>query len=173
MKILIAGVGNIFLSDDAFGVELAQRLMRAQLPAGVQVKDYGLRSLHLAYDLLENAYDLAILLDTTQQGGAPGTLYVIEPELETVPGSACLSDAHSVNPDAIFSAIRSLGGAPGRMLLVGCEPASLEEGMTLSPPVAAAVEEAVRLISDLLARQGAEGEPDVSGDSRPNRALAT
>lgn len=170
MKVFVVGVGNIFLGDDAFGVEVARRLMSQQLPPQVRVADFGIRSLHLAYELLDGAYDLTVLIDATTRGNAPGTVYLIEPCFDE---SAPTTDGHTMNPDAVFAALRALGGVPGRVLLVGCEPASLEEGIGLSPQVAAGVDEAVNLIHDLLARELAEGELDVSGDSRPDRAIAS
>ena len=172
MTIFVVGVGNIFLGDDAFGVEVVRRLMSERLPPQVRVADFGIRCLHLAYELLDGAYDLTVLVDATSRGNAPGTVYLIEPRFDDatpVPPA----DAHTMNPDAVFAALRSLGGAPGRMLLVACEPASIEEGMGLSPQVAAAVDEAIDLIHGLLARELAKGEPDVSGDPRPNRAVVS
>jgi hydrogenase maturation protease len=171
VKVFVVGVGNIFLGDDAFGVEVARRLMSEWLPPQVRVADFGIRSLHLAYELLDGVYDLTVLIDATTRGNAPGTVYLIEPHFDE--WSAAAADAHTMNPDAVLAALRALGGVPGRVLLVGCEPASLEEGMGLSPQVAAAVDEAVDLIHDLLARELAEGELDVPGDSRPNRAIAS
>ena len=171
-RVLVAGVGNIFLGDDAFGVEVARRLTGERLPAGVRVADFGIRSLHLAYDLLDGGYDLTILIDATARGNRPGTLYVIEPDAAE-PNSPPAADGHSMSPDSVLAAVRALGGAPGRVLIVGCEPASVEEGMGLSAEVAAAAAEAVQLVRDLLARECAEGECDVPGDSRPNRATAS
>lgn len=164
-RMLIAGVGNIFLGDDAFGVELARRLASEPLPDRVRVADFGIRSLHLAYELLDGGYDVTVLLDATARGGAPGTLYLIEPEALGTPAAA--PDPHGMNPDAVFAAVASLGGKPGRVLIVGCEPASTEEGIGLSAPVAGAVEEAVRLVRDVIERE--TGRPDqqataISGD---------
>jgi hydrogenase maturation protease len=154
-KLLIAGIGNIFLGDDAFGVEVAQRLAAAELPPEVRVADFGIRGLHLAYDLLEGGYDTTILLDATPRGGKPGTLYLIEPDLssETM-GPA---DAHAMNPEAVLAALRALGGRPGRVLVLGCEPESVEESMGLSEPVAGAVDEAVRMVREVVARERAKG----------------
>jgi hydrogenase maturation protease len=170
-NILVAGVGNIFLGDDAFGVEVTRLLASEQLPAGVRVADFGIRSLHLAYELLDGQYDLTVLVDASPRGGQPGSVYLIEPDFSNV--AATSSDAHSMNPDAVFAGLKALGGSPGRVLVVGCEPASVEEGMGLSPQVAAAVPEAIELIKELLARECAEGESDVFGDPGPNRAAAT
>lgn len=169
--VLVAGVGNVFLSDDAFGVEVAQRLQTAVVPSGVRVVDFGIRSLHLAYELLEGDYDLTLLVDATQRGGAPGTLYVIEPDLDSI--GAAAADAHTMTPEAVFASLRALGGTPGRVLVVGCEPVSVDEGMGLSAEVSAAVGEGVKLVLELLARECTEGESHVPGDSRPDRAVVS
>jgi hydrogenase maturation protease len=157
--VLIAGVGNIFLGDDGFGVEVAQRLVRQQLPAGVQVADFGIRALHLAYELLDGGYGTTILVDATSRGEAPGTVYLIEPDLSDLNAGATdsegLTNAHGVTPDSVFRLLASLGGKPGRVLIVGCEPDSIEERMGLSETVDKAVDEAVALILDLLRRDGA------------------
>ena len=170
MTIFVVGVGNIFLGDDAFGVEVARRLMSERLPPQARVADFGIRSLHLAYELLDGGYDLTVLIDAVSRGNAPGTVYLIEPRFDE---AAPAADAHTMNPDAVLAALRALGGVPGRVLLVGCEPASMEEGMGLSPQVAAAVDEAVELIHGLLARELAKGELDVSGDPSANRAVVS
>jgi len=163
-RTLIAGVGNIFLGDDGFGVEVANRLAAAELPGWVEVVDYGIRGMHLAYDLA-NGYDTAILVDATPRGGEPGTVYVIEPDLQPQPRAARpaidenpLFNAHGMQPDVIFGMLDMLGAQAGQVLVVGCEPASVDYGIGLSEPVAAAVEEAVRVVLDLVARTG-PGEP--------------
>jgi hydrogenase maturation protease len=199
---LVAGIGNIFLSDDGFGVEVVSRLAGAALPDEVRVTDYGIRGMHLAYDLA-SGYDSAILIDAAPRGQAPGTVYVIEPDLspgrqaddscpvgmargistghpqrgpdapeaDGVGGSDVADeaggvaggaggglaaspffDAHGMQPDVVFSMLDQLSGPrPGRILVVGCEPATVEYGMGLSEPVAAAVDEAVRVVLDLVA----------------------
>jgi hydrogenase maturation protease len=158
MRTVVAGIGNIFLSDDAFGVELAKRLSNEQLPEGVTVADYGIRGMHLAYDLLEIAPDTTILLDAVSRGDEPGTLYV----LQIGPGHVAdiepaAVDAHGMAPDAVLALLDNLGGSAGRTLLVGCEPASTEEGIGLSQTVAAAVEKAVGVVLDLLTnKEGSE-----------------
>jgi len=152
-RILIAGIGNIFLGDDGFGSEVARRL--SGFPDNVTVRDFGIRGYDLAYALLDG-YDVAILIDAAPRGGAPGTLYVIEPEtaggLEDSAQSAL--DAHAMNPASVLRLTRSMGPISGRVLLVACEPASLggEEGeMGLSEVVSAAVDRAVPLIGKLVA----------------------
>jgi hydrogenase maturation protease len=155
-RILVAGVGNIFLSDDAFGVEVARRLSLEPWPDGVRVADFGISSVHLSFELLEG-YDELVLIDAIGRGEPPGTLYVIEPDLADLPDDA-LIDAHSVTPEAVLSLVASAPAAPKRVHVVGCEPASTDEGIGLSPPVAAAVEDAVRLVRDLVADRAARVE---------------
>jgi hydrogenase maturation protease len=153
-RILVAGIGNIFLGDDGFGVAVAQRLAQRPLPTEVQVVDFGIRSFDLAYALLDDP-DAAILVDATPRGGAPGTLYLIEPDLEASESSgAPLPDAHSLNPVAVLQLVSQLGRRPRRLLVVGCEPAALESEdgrIGLSEPVQAAVDAAVRLIESVVA----------------------
>jgi hydrogenase maturation protease len=235
---LVAGIGNIFLGDDGFGVEVASRLAQVGVPAGVRVADYGIRGMHLAYDLA-SGYDAAILIDATPRGEAPGTLYVIEPELGGPPAaqdasqststaanaspatavpdgparanpgdagrpapaatSAALAgtapdaatpdddpddgdpddaglgqaltanpffDAHGMQPDVVFAMLDTLdGGRPRRILIVGCEPASVDYGIGLSSAVAAVIDEAVRLVQKLLAH-------DLLATERPASELA-
>lgn len=153
--ILVVGVGNIFLGDDGFGVEVVRRLSTVELPEHVRVVDYGIRGMHLAYDLVGADHDLTIMVDATQRGDAPGTVYVIEldlPKPEDTGGPAPLLDAHGMQPDVVMGLIAVLGGEPGRVLLVGCEPAVLDHTMSLSPPVEQAVDTAVRVVVDLVDR---------------------
>jgi len=153
-RMLIAGVGNIFLGDDGFGAEVARRLATADLPDWVRVADYGISGMHLAYDLA-NGYESTILIDATPRGGEPGTIYTIElqpserPPGDPLAGSQ-LFDAHGMQPDVVFGILGMLGADAGRVLLVRCEPATVEVGMGLSEPVAAAVSEAVRVVLDLV-----------------------
>ena len=157
MGILVAGIGNIFLGDDGWGVEVVRRLSSHPLPAGVRVADFGIRGVHLAFELLEHPDDTTILVDITPRGGEPGTVYLIEPDHEALANSAPeTADAHEMTPDAIFALLRSMGGTPGRVWIVGCEPVSTEEEMELSAPVEQAVDEAVTLLLDLIAREGRE-----------------
>ncbi len=147
-RTLVAGVGNIFFGDDGFGVAVAQRLAQRELPDGVTVADYGIRGMHLAYDL-SNGYDRAILVDASPRGGTPGTVYVIEPERAPQAAGALL-DAHGMQPDVVLGVLGLIGAEAGQMLIVGCEPASSEPGIGLSVPVAAAVDDAVRVVLDLI-----------------------
>jgi hydrogenase maturation protease len=153
--ILIAGIGNIFLGDDGFGVEVASRFAARELPEGVRVVDFGIRGLDLAYALLAGP-DVTILLDACPRGGKPGDLYVVEPQIgaEAAVDSPCL-DAHSMNPVSVIQAAQSMGGPLRRILLLGCEPETLgpEEGqMGLSAPVSAAVDAAIPMLESLVAR---------------------
>jgi len=145
VKILVAGVGNIFLGDDGFGVEVARRLTESELPEGVEVGDFGIRGIHLAYEL--SAYDITILVDASPRGGSPGTLYALELE-EGEPQTVI--DAHGMTPDAVLDLVGVVGGEAGRVLLVGCEPADVSPGMELSPAVTEAIEPAVRLVRELI-----------------------
>lgn len=150
-RVLVAGVGNIFLSDDGFGSEVARRLATEPFPEGVRVVDSGIRGLHLAYELLDG-YDTAILIDAAPRGGAPGTVYVIEPDLQPGDGPAegSLLDAHGMEPVAVLSLLATLGGSVRRVFVVGCEPATVEEGIGLSEPVARAVAEAAGVVRELV-----------------------
>jgi len=167
-RILVAGIGNIFLGDDAFGVEVVRRLLRRAWPASVRIVDYGIRGLDLAYALLDD-YDAAILVDAVGRGGEPGTLYVLEPELPGDDGgsphafaNAFAMDAHSMNPMVVLGMVRAMGGQPKRVLVVGCEPETfgdeLEGAMGLSATVEAAVEGAVHLVESQIAKISQELE---------------
>jgi hydrogenase maturation protease len=152
--VLVAGIGNIFQSDDGFGVEVANRLAGGPLPDGVRAVDFGIRGVHLAYELL-NGYDGLVLVDAVPMNEAPGTVAVIVPdddgERATSDDSAAILDAHSMSPDVVLSTLARLGGSIERTYVVGCQPATLDEGMGLSPPVAAAVDGAVALCRRLAA----------------------
>jgi hydrogenase maturation protease len=174
-QLLIAGVGNIFLGDDGFGVEVAGRLASVDLPEWVHVVDYGIRGMHLAYDLA--GYSSAILVDATARGGAPGTIYVIEPDPpqpatatddSATAASNPIFNAHGMQPDVVLSMLsmlesdqaadRHVQGADTRqVLVVGCEPAFVDYGIGLSAPVAAAVDEAVTVVTDLVSAAAQSG----------------
>jgi len=150
-RILVAGIGNIFMGDDAFGAEVAQQLAQRNLPADVLVGDFGIRGLDLAY-ALQDGYETTILIDAYPRGDEPGTLYVAEPDLDRISDSAPEMDAHGLDPLKILRLAASMGASLKRVLLVGCEPATLgpEEGaMGLSEPVARAVTEAVSVVESL------------------------
>jgi hydrogenase maturation protease len=147
-RVMVAGVGNIFLADDGFGVEVARRMSADVLPAGVEVEDYGIRGMHLAFQLLEG-YDVLVLIDAVQRGEKPGTIFVIEPDLEAEAVNPA-TDAHSMNPEAVLATLAALGGRVGRVLVVGCEPADLVERIGLSEVVKRAVDEAVSVVRKLI-----------------------
>lgn len=154
--ILVAGIGNIFLGDDAFGVEVVNRLSSRVLPVGARVADFGIRGLDLAYALLDGA-DVTILVDACPRGGSPGDLYVVEPDLSSIGGAEANAtvDAHSMNPMNVIRSAKAMGGKLGRILLLGCEPETLgpEDGyMGLSNSVSAAVERAIPVLESLLTR---------------------
>jgi hydrogenase maturation protease len=144
--VLVAGIGNVFQSDDGFGVEVVGRLADTRLPDGVRVGDYGIRGVHLAYELLDGCGGL-VLVDAVPMGEPPGTLAVIEPD--AVPASEAVVDAHSMSPDVVLATLARLGGTVQPAFVVGCQPGRLDEGMGLTPPVAAAVDAAVALCRDL------------------------
>jgi hydrogenase maturation protease len=152
-RILVAGIGNIFFGDDAFGCEVAAQLMRRPLPEGVQVIDFGIRSYDLAYAMMDGP-DVTIFVDATPRGQPPGTIFLIEPDINILDNaSGEIVNAHSMNPVRVLQLIRSLGGEPGRLYLVGCEPAVLEPedgAMGLSRPVQAAIAKAVEMIESLI-----------------------
>jgi hydrogenase maturation protease len=150
-RTLVAGVGNIFLRDDAFGVEVVRLLAGHPVPDGVEIRDFGIRGVHLAYELLDGC-DLFVLVDAAARGEPPGTVTVLEVEVEEPdPAAGPVIDAHSLTPDGIFALLGSLGGRPGRSLLVACEPADVSAGIGLSEPVQAALPHAVRTVEEILA----------------------
>ncbi|HEX4506908.1 MAG TPA: hydrogenase maturation protease [Alphaproteobacteria bacterium] len=161
--ILVAGIGNIFNGDDAFGVEVAQRLMRRPQPHGVKIVDFGIRGLDLTYALLDG-FSAAILIDAAARGERPGTVTIVEPTIQTqgdLQPEDLIVSGHDLDPAKVLQVVSALGGGCRRIVLVACEPLDLggEDGaMGLSPAVAAAIEPAVvtveRLIADFLKTQG-------------------
>jgi len=150
-RALVAGVGNIFFTDDGFGPEVARRLA-GDPPDDAKIVDFGVRGLHLAYELLEG-YERAILIDVLTRGEAPGTLYVVEPDLDV---RAAQPDAHKMDVTSVFAFLRTLGGTPPPIHIVGCEPEDVGDGLGLTPAVAAAVGPAAKLVRRLLAQATAE-----------------
>jgi hydrogenase maturation protease len=155
-SVLIAGIGNIFQGDDAFGVEVIHRLAEIDLPRQVRVMDIGIRSIDLGFALLD-AYDLTILVDATSRGGAPGTLYTIEISAEDLPDAgdeASMVNSHGLNPVLVLALAKSMGAAFKRVLLIGCEPLVLDQDASgyigLSEVVEAAVNPAVQTILQLI-----------------------
>ncbi|MEO5951859.1 MAG: hydrogenase maturation protease [Chloroflexia bacterium] len=151
--ILVACIGNIFMGDDAFGVEVAQLLLRRPLPDGVKVVDFGIRGFDLTYAIMDG-YDATILVDAVQRGGAPGTLYVIEPNLDDMGDlETQMVETHGMHPAKVLQLVKSMGADPGYVLLVACEPETFgpEEGyMGLSEPVQLAVVEAAEMVMKLV-----------------------
>ena len=164
-RILVAGIGNVVLGDDGCGVALADRLARRTLPAGVEVVDYGIRGMDLAY-ALHDGWDAVVLLDAMPRGKPPGTLTVLEPDLSDLPLAI---DAHAMDPVKVLGLARALGGPLPRTLVVGCEPETVMRGdeedvvATVSEPVRAALDEGVRLVDALLEDLTSDAQPKEDG----------
>jgi hydrogenase maturation protease len=181
-RVLVAGIGNVFLGDDAFGVEVVQRLDGRKLPEGVEVVDFGIRGMDLAYALHED-YDMVVFVDATMRGGEPGTVYLIEPEIEE--GGAVSLDTHGMDPVKVIRLSRALGASPTRTLVVGCEPQVIpgrrggsqtypyhdDMLMELSEPVRAAVEEAAKLVESLVTDDGTYSGPGKSAGFSTERGV--
>ena len=148
-QILVAGVGNAWLQDDAFGAEVARRLGERELPSGVSVMDVGTSGLDLAYEVMRG-YSALVIVDVSKQGGEPGTLYVIDVEPDDVPAEITdgeTIDPHSMDPMTMLRFVRAIGGWPGRVQVIACEPAVVEDvGLGLTPAVEAAEERAIALV---------------------------
>ena len=148
-RILVAGIGNVFRTDDGFGCEVVRRLAAEPWPDGVRVTDYGIRGLHLAYDLLD-PWDVLVLVDALPDRGDVGSVAVIDVGPDDV-GRGRPVDAHGMDPATVLASLAALGGSlPARTLVVGCQVADTGDGMGLTPPVAAAVDEAVRTVRELV-----------------------
>lgn len=152
-RILVAGIGNIFLGDDGFGGEVAKRLSAREFPAEVRVVDFGIRGFDLAY-ALQDGYETTILVDAYPHGQAPGTVYLVEPDLRKLDETPqSVVETHGMNPMNVLRMVAAMNGGLKKILLVGCEPGTFggEEGqMGLSPPVEAAVDEVVKLVTSLV-----------------------
>ena len=153
-RILVAGIGNIFLADDGFGCEVVRRLAARGLPEGVEVVDFGIRGLDLAYALME-PYEAVVFVDALPKGEEPGTVYLIEPEIEDE-GEAAI-DTHGMDPVKVIRFARAMGAETTKTLVVGCEPKVVLAGenyndmlMELSDPVSSAVEEAANLVESVI-----------------------
>lgn len=157
MRVLVAGIGNVFFGDDSFGCAVAQELAQRELPAGVTVRDFGIRGLDLAFELVEG-YDAAIFVDALPRGGAPGSLYVLEPKLGDVDAGGLGWDAHGLTPEQVLRTVRAIGGKLPVLRVVGCEPAEFGDEFDpqggLSDIVRARVPEAVELVFEVLAGLG-------------------
>ena len=150
MNVLVAGIGNIFLGDDGFGVEVVKHIETTTLPAGTTVVDFGIRGVHLALELLDG-YDALVLIDAMPLGEPPGTVVTFEPDVESIDPTSV--DAHSMSPAIVLGLLVGMGGHVPRVVVVGCQPLTLEEGIGLSEPVSVAVAPATesvrRVISDI------------------------
>ena len=152
-SILIAGVGNAWLRDDGFGGAVARRLAELDLPGGVQVMDAGTGGLDLAYEVMRG-YDALVIVDVSQQGGDPGTLYVMEPDEAAVPGGIEDGDTinpHAMDPQTVLRFVKSVGAWPGRVVVIACEPGEVQEmGWGLSDQVRGAIDRAVALVLETI-----------------------
>jgi hydrogenase maturation protease len=151
-QILVAGVGNAWMRDDAFGGRVAERLSEEGLPPGASVFDFGTGGLDLAYEVMRG-YDALILVDISRQGGDPGTLYVIEPEPEEIKpiDNGEVVNPHGMDPQTVLRFVKTVGGWPGKVKVIACEPAGAEEmGLGLSPEVEEAVDGAVALVRETV-----------------------
>jgi hydrogenase maturation protease len=147
-QILVAGIGNAWLQDDGFGGHVAKKLEERELPEGVSVFDFGTGGLDLAYEVMRG-YDALVLVDVSRQGEAPGTLYVMEPDPEDVEGGiedGTAIDPHAMDPQTVLRFVKAMGGWPGKVVVIACEPGSVGDGWGLSDPVEEAVERAVELV---------------------------
>lgn len=187
-RLLVAGIGNIFLGDDAFGVEVAQRLMRRPQPEGVRVADFGIRGIDLIYALSDGC-ESAILIDAVPRGQTPGTLYVIEPQVASPPDAApspVMLEGHSMDPVKVLAAVASMGAGPRTVLVVGCEPTPIgdEHDMRIgmSDPVRIAIEPAIALVEETIERllkaeesrpTAPESSDSAAGPSVPSTAPST
>ena len=172
-QILVAAIGNAWMRDDGFGIHVAKRLEDRELPQGVGVFDFGTGGLDLAYEVMRG-YDALVLVDVSRQGGEPGTLYVLEPdpaEITTIEDGEVVSP-HGMDPKTVLRFVKTVGGWPGKVVVVACEPAEVEEmGVELSPAVQASVERAVEVVLeqievmrlDALADQAEASEPEPAG----------
>jgi hydrogenase maturation protease len=152
-QILVAGVGNAWLQDDAFGGECARRLEARGVPSGVTVMDFGTGGLDLAYEIMRG-YDALVLLDASRQGGEPGTLYVLEPSMEELAGPIEDGDVinpHGMDPQTVLRFVAAIGGFSGRVVVIGCEPGEVDDvGVGLTPTIEGAVERALEVVSETL-----------------------
>jgi hydrogenase maturation protease len=152
-QILVAGVGNAWLQDDAFGGECARRLEARGVPSGVTVMDFGTGGLDLAYEIMRG-YDALVLLDASRQGGEPGTLYVLEPSMEELAGPIEDGDVinpHGMDPQTVLRFVAAIGGFSGRVVVIGCEPGEVDDvGVGLTPAIEGAVERALEVVSETL-----------------------
>jgi hydrogenase maturation protease len=152
-RILVAGIGNAWLKDDGFGSEVVKRLEARELPEDAAVFDFGTGGLDLAYEVMRG-YDALVLIDVSRQGGEPGTLYVMEAlkdEVEAGIEDGQVINPHAMDPQTVLRFLKTLGAWPGKVVIVACEPAQVEEmGMGLSEEVESAVDAAVGVVIDTI-----------------------
>jgi hydrogenase maturation protease len=171
-QVLVAGIGNAWMKDDAFGGEVAARLQARGLPSGVSVFDFGTGGLNLAYEVMRG-YDALILVDISRQGGEPGTLYVMEPDENSVDPSLDngeIIDPHGMDPQTVLRFVKGVGGWPGKVVVIACEPMEVEEmGLGMSAPVQSSLDRAVDLVAEtaleLLSDAAYEKAPEGSRDA--------
>jgi hydrogenase maturation protease len=164
VNVLVAGIGNIFLSDDGFGVEVVKHIDLTTLPEEVRkdvtVSDFGIRGVHLSYELLDG-YDALVLIDAMPLGEAPGTVVTFEPDVESIDATSV--DAHSMSPAVVLGLLVGMGADLPHVVVVGCQPLTLEEGMGLSDPVTAAVapaaEAVLQVVNDIYSNAQKELQP--------------
>ncbi|WP_156751313.1 hydrogenase maturation protease [Mycobacterium sp. 1245111.1] len=149
VRILVAGIGNIFLGDDGFGSEVVRHIPVRQDEPDVRVVDYGIGGMHLAYDLLDD-WDALVIVDAVPDQGNPGALHVFEADHELQPATAAL-DAHSMDPAAVFASLKALGGIPPYTVVIGCEAGGVDEGIGLTDAVADAVPQAIHAVGEVIA----------------------
>jgi hydrogenase maturation protease len=158
-QILVAGIGNAWLKDDGFGGEVVKRLNERELPEGAAVFDFGTGGLDLAYEVMRG-YDALLLIDVSRQGDKPGTLYVmeaLEEEVEAGIEDGQVLNPHGMDPQTVLRFIKTLGAWPGKVVVVACEPADVEEmGIGLSPAVERAVDGAVDLVIETVVELGTD-----------------
>ena len=154
-QILVAGVGNAMLGDDGFGGAVTRALEQRDLPPGVKVQDFGSGGLDLAYEVMRG-YHALLLIDVSEQGGEPGTLYVLEPDPDEIEGGIDdgeVINPHGMDPATVLRFVKAVHGWPGKVVVVACEPADVEEmAMELTPEVQAVVEKAVDVVLEQIAR---------------------
>ncbi len=166
-QILVAGIGNTWLHDDGFGSEVARRLRERELPTGMHVADFGTSGLDLAYEVMRG-YDALVLVDVTRNGEPAGTLYVMEAESQDIDGrieDGQMLDPHGMDPETVLRFVKYVGGWPGRVCVVACEPEEVDDvGLGLSPAVAAVIERAADLVMETVAElQDPRRDPDPAG----------
>jgi hydrogenase maturation protease len=182
-QILVAGIGNAWMRDDAFGGEVVKKLLELDLPEGVTVVDFGTGGLDLAYEVMRG-YNALVLVDVSRQGGEAGTLYVMDPDPDDIKpiGDGEVVNPHGMDPHTVLRFVKTVGAWPGRVVIVACEPALVEEmGLGMSPEVEAAVDRGTTLVIDTVAELHAEAEaaanepekkpPPVPGGPVPGGAI--